>query len=183
MQVLRLEPTDKDALQTKLFLLLQTEQYTAALTLADSAEHAFDFGRAYSLYRLHREHEAAAVLDEVKSTTGSDRGISHLEAQLVCIITVPSLVHIFFISELHLQNYRQGSYQAAFDLYNDLLDSAETVCLDAFHSSHSFEIHPKHARSNPMNRWIFSRISKQPKSIWSLSTLVIYTLSTRFPHH
>ena len=90
-----------DALQTKLFLLLQTEQYVAALTLADSAEHAFDFGRAYSLYRLHREHEAASVLDEVKSAVGPDRGASHLEAQLVSIITVPSPVHIFFISELH----------------------------------------------------------------------------------
>ena len=102
MQVLRLEPTDKDALQTKLFLFLQTEQYAAALALAISAEHAFDFGRAYSLYRLHREHEAAAVLEEVKSAAGSNRGVGHLEAQLVCFITVPSLVHIFFISELHL---------------------------------------------------------------------------------
>ena len=101
IQVLRLEPTDKDALQTKLFLFLQTEQYSAALTLADSAEHAFEFGRAYSLYRLHREHEAAAVLDGIKSAAGSDRGVNHLEAQLVCTVAVPSLVHIFFISELH----------------------------------------------------------------------------------
>jgi len=104
-KILRLEPSDKDALQTKLFLLLQTEQYSAALTLADPTEHAFEFGRAYALYRLHREHEAAAVLDEIKSTVGSSRGVNHLEAQL---------------------NYRQGSYQTAFDLYNDLLDSAET---------------------------------------------------------
>jgi signal recognition particle subunit SRP72 len=101
MQVLRLDPTDKDALQTKLSLLLQTEQYAAALTLADSAEHAFEFGRAYSLYRLHREHEAAAVLDDIKASAGSTRGVNHLEAQLVRPITVPSLVHIFFISELH----------------------------------------------------------------------------------
>ncbi|KAF9645922.1 hypothetical protein BDM02DRAFT_3156737 [Thelephora ganbajun] len=104
-KILRLEPADKDATQTKLFLLLQTEQYPAALSLADSAEHAFEFGRAYSLYRLHREHEAAAVLAGIKSTAGSNRGVDHLEAQL---------------------NYRQGSYQTAFDLYNDLLDSAET---------------------------------------------------------
>jgi len=100
-QALRLEPADKDALQTKLFLLLQTEQYAAALTLTDSAEHAFDFGRAYSLYRLHREHEAGVVLEEIKSTVGSNRGVNHLQAQLVRIIAVPSLVHIFFISELH----------------------------------------------------------------------------------
>ena len=101
MQVLRLEPADNDALQTKLFLLLQTEQYSAALALADSAGHAFKFGRAYSLYRLHREHEAAVVLDGIKSTAGSNRGVNHLEAQLVCTVAVPSLVHIFFISELH----------------------------------------------------------------------------------
>jgi len=104
-KILRLDPADMDALQTKLFLLLQTEQYPAALALADSAGHAFKFGRAYSLYRLHREHEAAVVLDGIKSTAGSNRGVNHLEAQL---------------------NYRQGSYQASFDLYNDLLDSAET---------------------------------------------------------
>ena len=101
MQVLRLEPADEDALQTKLFLLLQTEQYAAALTLTDSAEHGFDFGRAYSLYRLHQEHEAAVVLEKIKSTVGSNRGVNHLQAQLVRIIAVPSLVHIFFISELH----------------------------------------------------------------------------------
>jgi signal recognition particle subunit SRP72 len=101
IQVLRLEPTDKDALQTKLFLLLQTEQYSAALTLADSAEHGFEFGRAYSLYRLHREHEAAAGLNEIKATVGLSRGVNHLEAQLVCITAPPSLVHIFFISGLH----------------------------------------------------------------------------------
>lgn len=101
MQVLRLDPADKDALQTKLFLLLQTEQYSAALTLADSAEHAFEFERAYSLYRLHREHEAAAVLKEIKSTAGPSRGVNHLEAQLVCIASAPSLLHIFFISGLH----------------------------------------------------------------------------------
>jgi signal recognition particle subunit SRP72 len=76
-------------LQTKLFLFLQTEQYSAALTLADSTEGAFEFGRAYALYRLHREHEAAAVLDELKSTAGSSRGVNHLEAQLVC--TLPHL--------------------------------------------------------------------------------------------
>ena len=107
-QVLRLEPADKDALQTKLFLLLQTEQYPAALALADSAEHPFDFGRAYSLYRLHREHEAAAVLNEIKSTAGSNRGVNHLEAQLVRIVAIPSPVHIFFISELHFTELQTG---------------------------------------------------------------------------
>lgn len=95
-------------MQTKLFLLLQTEQYPAALTLADSADHAFEFGRAYALYRLHREHEAAAVLDEIKSTIGSSRGVNHLEAQLVRITAVPCLIHIFFISGLHFVELQTG---------------------------------------------------------------------------
>lgn len=76
-------------MQTKLFLLLQTEQYSAALTLTDSTDHAFEFGRSYALYRLHREHEAAAVLDEIKSTAGMSRGVNHLEAQLVRPNTSP----------------------------------------------------------------------------------------------
>ncbi|KDR69905.1 hypothetical protein GALMADRAFT_77126 [Galerina marginata CBS 339.88] len=103
-KILRLEPKDEDALQTKLFLLLQTEQYNAALTLIDSDDdHAYE--RAYSLYRLQRESDARDVLEALrKQSDEDDRGIVHLEAQL---------------------NYREGSYQAAFDLYNQLLDTAE----------------------------------------------------------
>ncbi|EIN06645.1 hypothetical protein PUNSTDRAFT_90354 [Punctularia strigosozonata HHB-11173 SS5] len=103
-KILRLAADDKDALQTKLFLLLHTEQYEAALTLVDSLdkEHGHDFGRAYSLYRLQREDEAESALKQLSDE--DDRGALHLEAQL---------------------NYRQGNYQSAFDLYNQLLDSAE----------------------------------------------------------
>jgi len=84
--VLRLDPKDPDARQTKLFLLLQTEQYNAALALIDSDEdpdhHAYE--RAYSLYRLQRESDARDVLEEMKKEKGEDdRGIVHLEAQLV----------------------------------------------------------------------------------------------------
>ncbi|KAI0333226.1 hypothetical protein GY45DRAFT_1245246 [Cubamyces sp. BRFM 1775] len=107
-KILRLEPRDPDALQTKLFLLLQTDQYAAALSMiaaegGESSEHAFE--KAYSLYRLHREDEAASVLEGLKSQDQvDDRGLQHLEAQLA---------------------YRQGSYQSAVDLYNQLLDTAE----------------------------------------------------------
>jgi len=105
-KILRLEPTDKDALQTKLFLLLQTDQYAAALALTEAAsDHAYDYERVYSLYRLQRESEAAQVLDKIKKSSGHDRGVLHLEAQL---------------------SYRQGSYQNAFDLYNQLLDTVES---------------------------------------------------------
>ncbi|KAI0644856.1 hypothetical protein C8Q79DRAFT_968167 [Trametes meyenii] len=104
-KILRLDPHDADALQTKLFLLLQTDQYAAALTLigGDSGDNAF--GKAYSLYRLHREDEATGVLKSLKTQeVEDDRGHIHLEAQLA---------------------YRQGSYQIAVDLYNQLLDTAE----------------------------------------------------------
>ncbi|ETW74729.1 hypothetical protein HETIRDRAFT_332070 [Heterobasidion irregulare TC 32-1] len=105
-KILRLDPKDKDALQAKLFLLLQIEQYSAALTLLDSlgssSEGAFE--KAYSLYRLQRESEASQILNDIKQSNVDDRGVLHLEAQL---------------------SYRQGSYHAAFDLYNQLLDTAD----------------------------------------------------------
>jgi signal recognition particle subunit SRP72 len=109
-KILRIDPNDKDALQTKLFLLLQTEQYDAALSLigngnkGSDSEHAFE--RTYSLYRVQREQEAVGGLKVLKegSNEEDERGVLHLEAQL---------------------NYRQGSYQSAFDLYNQLLDTAE----------------------------------------------------------
>ncbi|OCH91069.1 hypothetical protein OBBRIDRAFT_792683 [Obba rivulosa] len=112
-KILRLEPNDPDAMQTKLFLLLQTEQYTPAMALIDtldaSSAFKFDFGKAYSLYRLHRETEATAALDTIKlrgqqNGDEEDRGVIHLEAQLA---------------------YREGAYQTAFDLYTQLLDTAE----------------------------------------------------------
>ena len=98
--VLRLDPHDADAHQTKLFLLLQTDQYAAALAMTqaptslpnesstetegEGSDRAFE--RAYSLYRLHREEEATGVLDDLKAKSGEeevDRGVLHLEAQLV----------------------------------------------------------------------------------------------------
>jgi signal recognition particle subunit SRP72 len=81
--VLRISPTDVDASQTKLFLLLQTERYADALVLAsDQDKHAFE--RAYALYRLQREDEARPILDILKDSSGSqERGIHHLEAQMV----------------------------------------------------------------------------------------------------
>lgn len=82
--VLRLAPGDTDALQTKLFLLLQTEKYGDALALIDG-EDKFAFEKAYSLYRLHKEEEVEEVLGSLKQEKGKDdRGVTHLEAQLVC---------------------------------------------------------------------------------------------------
>lgn len=86
--VLRLRPADTDALQTKLFLLLQTEQYDTALSLitdstsGDSPDYTFE--EAYALYRLHREEEAATALGKIQGSGKDHRGVLHLEAQLVC---------------------------------------------------------------------------------------------------
>jgi signal recognition particle subunit SRP72 len=83
-----LAPGDNDTIQTKLFLLLQTEQYNPALALIGSDDKAsqYTFEQAYSLYRLQREEEAQGILETIKHAKGNeDRGVLHLEAQLVCV--------------------------------------------------------------------------------------------------
>ncbi|KAF9047597.1 hypothetical protein BJ165DRAFT_1526887 [Panaeolus papilionaceus] len=106
-KILRLEPSDPDAQQTKLYLLLQTEQYDAALTLIDQDNNkdTLAYEKAYSFYRLQRESDAKDLLTTIKAQNGDDdRGVVHLEAQL---------------------SYREGTYEVAFELYNQLLDTAE----------------------------------------------------------
>ena len=158
--VLRLDPKDKDALQAKLFLLLQIEQYSAALTLlhslGSSSEGAFE--KAYSLYRLQRESEASQILIDIKQSNVDDRGVLHLEAQLVWVLVC---IRAFF-SSCFPQSYRQGSYHAAFDLYNQLLDTADPVRLFPRSLVHSVPIVPRSKlRSTPIS----SRISKHPNDI------------------
>ncbi|KAK0443896.1 uncharacterized protein EV420DRAFT_1277752 [Desarmillaria tabescens] len=97
-KILTLAPDDPDALQTKLFLLLQTERYDAALDLPGCD----GFEKAYALYRMQKGDEAREVLKEV--TGDAERGAMHLEAQL---------------------NYRNGEFATAVDLYTALLDSAD----------------------------------------------------------
>ncbi|KAJ7638840.1 hypothetical protein FB45DRAFT_827430 [Roridomyces roridus] len=108
-KILRIEPADSDALQTKLFLLLTTDQPAVALSLIESlsggSDLRYSLEQAYALYCLHKKEEASTALS--RTTEGVDqRGVRHLEAQL---------------------NYRDGAYQAAFDIYNELLDSAPTA--------------------------------------------------------
>lgn len=79
--VLAVQADDPDALQTKLFLLLQTDQYKPALALMDaSTDVDYTFERAYALYRLQNEADAMKLLTEMKQ---EHRGMLHLEAQLV----------------------------------------------------------------------------------------------------
>jgi hypothetical protein len=82
-KVLRLVPDDKDAKQTKLFLLLQTERYSDALALIGTSNESSLFERAYSSYRVQHLDEAAHLLDGIKQRPEQSRGALHLEAQLV----------------------------------------------------------------------------------------------------
>ena len=122
-QVLRLVPEDNDARQTKLFLLLQTERYSDALALLGASNQSSVFERAYSSYRLQHLDEAARLLGGIKERRDQDRGALHLEAQLVRSTSALEAQAEFVL----WQNYRQGNYQVALDLYNQLLDSSDPV--------------------------------------------------------
>ncbi|KAJ7596108.1 hypothetical protein C8J56DRAFT_1160355 [Mycena floridula] len=101
-KILRLEPNDPDALKTKVYLYLQTDQYNAALALIEANGPDFQpFEKAYALYRLQNLTKAREVLDKCKGST-NDMSVLHLEAQL---------------------NYREGRYEEAVDLYTQLLDT------------------------------------------------------------
>lgn len=84
--VLRIRAGDQDALQAKLYLLLQTEQYAEALTLVDSlsngSEH--DFEKAYSFYKTNEKGKASDLLAAIGNE--EHRGALHLQAQLVSAI-------------------------------------------------------------------------------------------------
>lgn len=93
--VLRIDPKDQDAIQTNLFLLLQTDRYSDALDLiGDQDNQAFE--KVYSLYRLHREEDVTDVLEAIKRERGGDdRGANHLEAQLASPPLPSSNSHTF----------------------------------------------------------------------------------------
>ncbi|OCF55321.1 signal recognition particle subunit SRP72 [Kwoniella mangroviensis CBS 10435] len=98
-KILILDPKSQAAYQTLLFLHLQTDDYSSAITLLDNApkdsKDSFEFERAYCFYRLHREKEALSLIEGKEG-----RKIYHLEAQI---------------------KYRLGEYQRAQEIYDDLL--------------------------------------------------------------
>ncbi|KAF5321017.1 hypothetical protein D9619_002062 [Psilocybe cf. subviscida] len=146
-KILRLEPKDADALQTKLFLLLQTEQYDPALALieSDADPSRLAYERTYSLYRLQKETEAKDLLEDVKKSKGEDdRGILHLEAQL---------------------NYREGAYREAFELYNQLLDTAEPNSEE--HSDILTNLQAAQKHLDFIERGYLQALDKLPSSITS----------------
>ena len=90
----RLVPNDANALQTKLVILLQTDQYASASempvmspggnSLSSSQQPSSRFERVYMLYLLHREQEAQDHLTHM-SGSASGLGAQHLDAQLVSL--------------------------------------------------------------------------------------------------
>ncbi|KIM36789.1 hypothetical protein M413DRAFT_77826 [Hebeloma cylindrosporum] len=143
-KILRFEPNDVDARRTKLFLLLQTEQYNEALDLIDSNEdqsqHSYE--RGYSLYRLQRESDARSLLGAIKQEKGEDdRGVIHLEAQLA------------------------RSYEEAFELYNQLLDTAEPNSEE--HSDILTNLQASQRHLDFINRGFLQALDALPTSITS----------------
>ncbi|KAG6917253.1 hypothetical protein DXG01_003285 [Tephrocybe rancida] len=145
-KILRLDPQDRDAHQTKLFLLLQTEKYDAALSLIDeSGEHLFE--KAYSLYRLNQEEEAGAVLEQVKEQRGdSDRACVHLEAQMA---------------------YRTGSYEHSVSLYTQLLETSEPASEE--HTDIQTNLHASQSHLTFLTSGFLHALSGLPTSL--ISTL------------
>jgi len=101
--VLRLNTNDEDAFETKLALLLQTDQYGAALELsetlfADKQRVTFPnlFGKAYALYRLNREPEAADIVQSIAPEgIHEERGVLHMEAQIVSCNALQVLLRLY----------------------------------------------------------------------------------------
>ncbi|KAF8514620.1 hypothetical protein JB92DRAFT_2918755, partial [Gautieria morchelliformis] len=110
-KILRLEPNDPDALQTKLSLLLHTDQHASALAISETLMEGEQqttfplvFGKAYALYRLSREVEAHDIVQNIKPQgDNQERGVMHMKAQI---------------------EYRRGDYQQAQNLYSEIFDSS-----------------------------------------------------------
>ncbi|KAI4519300.1 hypothetical protein K525DRAFT_241411 [Schizophyllum commune Loenen D] len=98
-KILKLDPNDADALQAKIYAMMEADQHAGALDIL-GPQHQYE--RAYSLYKLQREAEARDILDTI--TPQDDRSVLVLRAQ-IC--------------------YREGDYATACDLYNQLLDQPE----------------------------------------------------------
>ncbi|CAE6511986.1 unnamed protein product [Rhizoctonia solani] len=106
-KILRLTTSDTDVIQTKLFLLLQTDQYARALEIVEnlsSGSESKQLEQAYLLYRLHKEKEAKAVVDQAKGQGVPDGGFAHLDAQI---------------------SYRLGDYTTSKGVYDRILDEGE----------------------------------------------------------
>jgi signal recognition particle subunit SRP72 len=109
-----------------LFLLLQSDQYAAALSLLEqepAIANGYLFEKAYVLYRMHKEDEAFEIIQGL-GVNANDRGVSHLDAQLVSS-SKHSHTHSGRSPTFLVQKkYRQGDYESAQSIYNTLLDTS-----------------------------------------------------------
>jgi len=106
------EPSDvPEALQAKVFCLLHLEKSMEALTVLDTfpcadATEAGGIERAYAFYRLNKEPSVVLPLLDQLERPNIGRGGMHLKAQLC---------------------YRNGMYEEAVYLYNELLDTCDVA--------------------------------------------------------
>ncbi|KNC99257.1 uncharacterized protein SPPG_05512 [Spizellomyces punctatus DAOM BR117] len=115
-KILRSEPSDPDAIHTKIVALIRLEQYTNALKLIDSPtiptflREELVFERAYCLYRANRLQDCLDLVrkqrEDAAKNFGSDveRSLRHLEAQVL---------------------YRFEKYDNCDQIYKELSTSAE----------------------------------------------------------
>ncbi|KAI5480805.1 CDP-diacylglycerol-glycerol-3-phosphate 3-phosphatidyltransferase [Pseudohyphozyma bogoriensis] len=104
-RILRLDPEDTLAQQTKIQLLIALERYVPALSLL-GAEKKASLEGVYCLYKTGRIAEASDVIEEVGASGDAeeDRGLRVLEAQV---------------------KFRQEDFQASQDLYDELIHTTD----------------------------------------------------------
>lgn len=79
--MLRLNPDDSLAAQTRIQVLIALDRYPQALELLQPESDSLT--RAYCLYKTARESEAKAVLNQLPSDHSQDRSAQLLQAQVV----------------------------------------------------------------------------------------------------
>ncbi|BGO99019.1 CDP-diacylglycerol-glycerol-3-phosphate 3-phosphatidyltransferase [Rhodotorula toruloides] len=107
-KLLRIDPSDRLALQTRSQLLIALDSYADALRTTAS-EGTSRLARAYCLYKLGRVDEARNELDALEE---EDEGASNEEERAREVLRAQLL-------------YRLGEFEQARDLFDDLASTAE----------------------------------------------------------
>ncbi|KAL7341080.1 hypothetical protein BJY59DRAFT_734272 [Rhodotorula toruloides] len=111
-KLLRIDPSDPLALQTRSQLLIALDSYADALR-SPASQGTSRLARAYCLYKLGRVDEARTELDALEE---EDEGASDEEDRAREVLRAQLL-------------YRLGEFEQARDLFDDLASTAEQVCL------------------------------------------------------
>lgn len=84
LSVLRLNPADELAAQTRVQLLIALDRFPTALESSNTlAEGDVTLEQVYCLYKTGREKDALSKLDQVPVEVGESRAAKLLEAQIV----------------------------------------------------------------------------------------------------